>query len=45
MFFMKKNEPRGERLSANNLGTYLNETYGAGNATARNAISKITPII
>lgn len=45
MFFMKKNEPRGERLSASNLNTYLSNTYGAGRATARNTISRITPII
>lgn len=45
MFFMKKNEPRGERLSASNLNTYLSDTYGAGRATVRNTISRITPVI
>lgn len=45
MFFMKKNEPRGERLSASNLNTYLSDTYGVGRATVRNTISKITPVI
>lgn len=46
MFFLKKNEPRGERLSGTNLTSYLANTYGSvGSQTKRYIIPKFTPIL